>query len=110
MTKIGNVLREIPLPLIDLNIINQFISDNEAAGDLASIHALFAPDPPGAAENSSLKSAFNLVWSKSDGEAPPWLPLQRSFKMARAAREYEKDRCFDVCRALAKEAFGKEAY
>jgi hypothetical protein len=103
-----HTLREIPLPLIDLDIINNFINSAEVNGDLAAIRAMFTKDAPGASENSAIQRAFHTVWStKEIGSAPPWLGLQPSIKMARAARAYEKDRCFDVCRAFAMKLLAK---
>jgi hypothetical protein len=95
-------IAHIPLPFLNLEVIDRILASVEVNGDMAAIRAMFAATPPGPAEARAVQTAYNIVWSKSDiGAAKPYLSLAPSIKMARGAFAFEKDKCFSTCRSFA---------
>jgi hypothetical protein len=92
----------VPVDSINLDSIRKLLDTINISSP--SIRAMFSSGQPGANENIRIERSFSAVWSRTQVTSAPYLPLlEPSIKMVRAAFAFEKVKCFDVCRAFAKQ-------
>lgn len=88
---------------ISAGAINTMLDLLEVNGDLAAIRALFRSSAADKADAASARADFEQIWS-SDAipGLPYWSPASPTLGKALAARDLEKDRCFQVSSSLAR--------
>lgn len=93
----------VDVRLISAAAINAMLDLIESNGDMAAIRAMFRSSAAGKADAAAARADFDQIWSGDAIPAYPyWSGSSASLGKALAARELEKDRCFQVSSSLAR--------
>lgn len=77
------------------------VSPTILAKIVASIRDVFPVGEPDGTETPRIRSAFSLVWNNINVAGAPWLSPVANSKYYKAAYNFEKDKCREVCEAFA---------
>jgi hypothetical protein len=90
----------VPVMSVAVPVIMQMLDLVEHNGDMAFIRSLFQPS---GADRANAQRDFEAIWSRPDiPSSPLWSGTTSSLGKVQAAFQLERDKCFQVLRAMAR--------